>query len=181
MAVKILTPTNLGRGFAVGGVTPDKVELDLGAGLAFVGNQVTPVAKHCLFVRRTTAQALSSGVDLLFNSASIANGISYAAATGVASVPAAAGVVWRVTLVVHLNNITTNTATIALVDAANTLLYPDAQLVAFAAPSTVQAAGSTALDLLYTSATAWTVKARCTNGGGNLRADALCGLIIQEL
>jgi hypothetical protein len=180
--MNVLTTGNLGRGFAVGSVTPGKVELDLGTGLAFAGNQVVPTAKRCLFVRRTgTVQAISTGVDLLFNSVPVANGISYAPATGIASVPGTAGVVWRITLTLHLSGMSTNAAAVALVNSSNAELYPGAQLAAVAPPSSAQAAGAVTIDVLYSSATPWTVKGRCVAGSGSLLIDALCGLIIQEL
>lgn len=96
MSVGIITAGNLGRGFALGTATSGKVEVDLGAGLAFSGNQVTPVAKRCLFVRRTSVQALGAGVDLLFDSVAVVQGLAYDAATGVVTAPAAPGGVWRV-------------------------------------------------------------------------------------
>jgi hypothetical protein len=54
--VAIITPENLGRGFALGTATPGKVELDLGVGLAFSGNKLAPVARRCLFVRRASTE-----------------------------------------------------------------------------------------------------------------------------
>jgi hypothetical protein len=180
--MNVLTTGNLGRGFAMGSLTPGKVELDLGTGLDYAGNQIVPTPKRCLFVRRTgTVQALSAAVDLLFNSVAVANGISYAPATGVASIPGAVGVVWRITLTVHLSGMSTNAAAVALVNGSNAELYPGAQLAAVAPPATTQAAGAVTIDVLYSSATPWTVKGRCVAGSGNLRVDALCGLVIQEL
>jgi hypothetical protein len=182
MTVRVVTAENLGRGLAVGTVTPGKVELDLGAGLVFADNKLAPAAKRCLFVRRTgSVQAIGPAVDLLFNTVQVANGISYAPASGIATVPGAAGVVWRVTLTLHLSQLTTNAAGVALVSGSNAELYPGAQVAALAPPAAVQAAGAMTIDVLYASATTWTVKARAVSGAANLRIDAHCGLIIQEL